>query len=147
MVRITVAAESHALDGFTKLIAYASVVDNLTGDPTYVPAMPTAQPDGNVGGSWSGTSDINPDSTWDVCAAHGNAWATFTQDGVHVTGTAHNVHNGGGCVQEFTFDGRLYGNALVGSTTSENTTAPAHGTLAGDTLEMAVWGFNLHLHR
>jgi hypothetical protein len=99
---------------------------------------------GITNGFWSGTAD---DYTWDYCAAHGAALATFTQDGVYVTGTGFYGDNRLSCGSQFDFDGGLYGNTLIGETTSGSYTAPLHGMLAGDTLELVGWGFNLHLHR
>jgi hypothetical protein len=64
-----------------------------------------------------------------------------------VTGTLRYGGSREGCVYSFNFDGELLGNVLIGELGSGSITATAKGTLAGDTLEMAVWGFNLHLHR
>jgi hypothetical protein len=41
LVRMPSGAGGQMLDATTKFFAYASVIDNLTGDPTYVPAIPT----------------------------------------------------------------------------------------------------------
>jgi hypothetical protein len=38
---MTTSAGGQALNATAKFLAYAAVIDNLTGDPTYVPAIPT----------------------------------------------------------------------------------------------------------
>jgi len=99
---------------------------------------------GIINGFWSGPADRH---AADDCPVHATVSAIFTQDGVWVTGTLPYGGSREGCVYSFNFDGELLGNALVGSTTSGSTTAPAQGTLSGDTLELAGWQFDLHVHR
>jgi hypothetical protein len=49
VVRMASGAGGQPLDATAKLFAYASVIDNLTGDPTYVPAIPTTD---SCAGCW-----------------------------------------------------------------------------------------------
>jgi len=150
VVRMASGAGGQMLDATAKFFAYASVIDNLTGDPTYVPAITTAPPEGDISGSWTGTFDSNDPGD---CPTHTPAQATFTQNGLSVNGV---LSFGQNCGQhEVTFHGSLYGSALVGSDTNGSFTGTVQGTLSGDSLELALgrvgggalWRGTMHLHR
>ncbi len=155
VVRMASGAGGQMLDATAKLFAYASVIDNITGDPSYIPAIATAQPEGDIGGYWSGTAATNAP---DDCSAQTRASATFTQDGVSVTGTLSYGSSTDCGVNPYTFDGTLFGNALVGTLTHGSSTGTLKGTLSGDSLELKAGGpvqnpsgpwfrFVMHLHR
>jgi hypothetical protein len=150
VARMTSGAEGQMLDATFRLFAYASVIDNLTGDPTYVPAITTAPPEGDISGSWIGTFDSHDPGD---CPTNTPAQATFTQNGLSVSGMLSFGQNCGW--HEVTFRGTLYGSALVGSDTNGSFTGTVQGTLSGDSLELALgrvgggalWRGTMHLHR
>ncbi len=155
VVRMALGSGGRMLDATAKLLAYASVIDNLTGDPSYVSAIPTAQPEGNIGGYWSGTADTHAP---DDCSAATRASASFTQDGVSVTGGVSYGSSADCGVNSYTFDGTLLGNVLFGTLTHAGSTGTLKGTLSGDSLELAAgslvccptspwFRFVMHLHR
>ncbi|HVN33015.1 MAG TPA: PKD domain-containing protein [Thermoanaerobaculaceae bacterium] len=155
VVRITFGAGGQPVEGAAKLFGYASVIDNITGDPSYVPAIRIAQPEGDIGGYWSGTANTNAP---DDCSAATRASASFTQDGVSVTGTVSYGSSADCGVNSYTFDGTLLGNALFGNLRHGPSTGTLKGTLSGDSLELAAgslvccptnpwFRFVMHLHR